>query len=130
VSGHIVIKVTTLNGANAVLSGLFFDADPSPSPPPPPTATMPVTINDSAVADSPGWGIVSHSSNVNVTNNVVFNATGAAFVTEAGDETGIIDHNIAIHSQGARDSFGGRNQVQDFGFDGEGFWLSGGNVSV
>jgi hypothetical protein len=94
---------------------------------------MPDTINDSAVVGSPGWGIVNHSSNVDVTNNVAYNVFGASFVTEAGDEIGTFDHNIAIHSTGSQhDSFGdyARDNVQDFGFDGEGFWFQGGNISV
>jgi hypothetical protein len=91
---------------------------------------MTPTINDSAVVDSPGWGIVNHSSNVDVTNNVVFNATGAAYVTEAGDETGTFDHNIAIHSQGGGGGVESRSAFQDFGFQGNGFWFQGGNISV
>lgn len=88
------------------------------------------TIDDSAVVDSPGWGIVNHSSNVNVTNNVVYNAVGAAFVTEAGDEIGTFDHNIAIHSLGSGEQVDSRKLIQDFGHDGDGFWLQGGNVSL
>src|SRR5262249_5088063 len=34
-------------------------------------------VNDCAVVGSPGWGIVNHGSNVNITNNVVYGATGA-----------------------------------------------------
>ncbi len=88
------------------------------------------TLNDSAVVDTPGWGIVNHSSDVDVTNNVVFNATGAAYVTEAGDELGTFDHNIAIHSQGAGGGIEDRKNDNDFGQLGDGFWLQGGNVSV
>lgn len=91
-----------------------------------------VVIDDNAVVGSPGWGIVNHSGNVDVSNNVVFNVTGAAYVTEAGDETGDFVHNIAIHSQGTK--FGTddptRRAVQDFGHEGVGFWLQGGNVSL
>jgi hypothetical protein len=90
----------------------------------------PASITDSAVVDSPGWGIVNHSSNVDVSDNVVFNATGAAYVTEAGDEIGSFNHNIAIHSRGSGDAIDSRKQVQDFGHEGVGFWLQGGNVSV
>ncbi len=90
----------------------------------------PATITGSAVVDSPGWGIVNHSSNVDVSDNVVFNALGAAYVTEAGDEIGSFDHNIAIHSQGSGDGIEERKQVQDFGHQGDGFWLQGGNVSL
>ncbi|HYV38202.1 MAG TPA: hypothetical protein VE988_21130, partial [Gemmataceae bacterium] len=90
----------------------------------------PATITGSAVVDSPGWGIVNHSSNVDVSDNVVFNAVGAAFVTEAGDEIGSFNHNLAIHSQGSGDGIESRKQVQDFGHEGDGFWLQGGNVSL
>jgi hypothetical protein len=88
------------------------------------------SISDSAVVDSPGWGIVNHSSNVAVSGNVVFNAVGAAYVTEAGDEVGSFDGNIAIHSQGSGEGIESRQQVQDFGHQGDGFWLQGGNVSL
>jgi hypothetical protein len=88
------------------------------------------SISDSAVVDSPGWGIVNHSSNVDVSGNVVFNAVGAAYVTEAGDELGSFDGNIAIHSQGSGNGIESRQQVQDFGHQGDGFWFQGGNVSV
>ncbi|MFM9966445.1 MAG: G8 domain-containing protein [Planctomycetaceae bacterium] len=90
----------------------------------------PATINDSVVVDSPGWGIVNHSSYVNVTDNVVFNAVGAAFVTEAGDEIGSFDHNLAMHSQGSGANILARQGVHDFGHQGDGFWLQGGNVSL
>ena len=88
------------------------------------------TINDSSVIDSPGWGIVNHSSNVAATGNVVFNSLGAAFVTEAGDEIGSFSRNIAIHSQGSGAGIESRQSVQDFGHQGNGFWLQGGNVSL
>ncbi|MFO0954675.1 MAG: hypothetical protein U0835_26625, partial [Isosphaeraceae bacterium] len=86
--------------------------------------------NDVAVVDSPGWGVVNHSSDVDVTNSVVFNATGAAFVTEAGDELGSFVHNIAMHAQGSGDGLEERKDVQDFGHQGDGFWLQGGNVAL
>ena len=88
------------------------------------------TIDDSAVVDSPGWGIVNHSSIVAVTNNVVFNVVGAAYVTEAGDEQGYFDHNIAIKSLGSGEQVSSRQNDNDFGHDGDGFWLQGGNVSL
>ncbi len=90
----------------------------------------PATIDNSVVVDSPGWGIVNHSSYVNVTDNVVFNATGAAFVTEAGDEIGSFDHNLAMHSLGSGMGIKSRETFQDFGHQGDGFWLQGGNVSL
>jgi hypothetical protein len=92
--------------------------------------TLVASINDCAVVDSPGWGIVNHSSIVNVTNNVVFNAVGAGFVTEAGDEQGTFDHNIAIKSLGSGEDVSSRKSINDFGHDGDGFWFQGGNVNV
>lgn len=92
--------------------------------------TLLATINGCAVVDSPGWGIVNHSSIVNVTNNVVFNAVGAGFVTEAGDEQGTFDHNIAIKSVGSGEQVSSRKSINDFGHDGDGFWFQGGNVNV
>ena len=92
--------------------------------------SLTATINDSAVVDSPGWGIVNHSSIVNVTNNVVFNAVGAAYVTEAGDELGTFDHNIAIKSLGSGEEVSSRKNINDFGHDGDGFWFQGGNITV
>jgi len=90
----------------------------------------PATISDSAVVDAAGWGIVNHSSNVDVDGNVVFNAVGAAYVTEAGDEIGRFDGNIALHSIGSGEGTESRSDIQDFGHEGVGIWLQGGNVSV
>jgi G8 domain len=92
--------------------------------------TLTATIDGCAVVDSPGWGIVNHSSIVDVTNNVVFNAVGAGFVTEAGDELGTFDHNIAIKSLGSGEQLMSRQNINDFGHDGDGFWFQGGNVTV
>jgi hypothetical protein len=88
------------------------------------------SIFDSAVVDSPGWGIVNHSSNVDVEQNVVYNALGAAYVTEAGDELGQFVGNIAIHGQGAGGGIEDRKEIGDFGQLGDGFWLQGGNVTL
>lgn len=92
--------------------------------------TLTATIDGCAVVDSPGWGIVNHSSIVDITNNVVFNALGAGFVTEAGDELGTFDHNIAIKSLGSGLDVSARKNINDFGHDGDGFWFQGGNVTV
>jgi len=87
-------------------------------------------IRGSAVVDSPGWGFVNHSSNVNMQDNVAFNVTGSAFVTEAGDEIGIMNHNLAIKSTGSgRGIEEFQNNVeQSFGHQGDGFWFQGGGV--
>jgi hypothetical protein len=90
----------------------------------------PATVDDVAVVDSPGWGIVNHSSNVIVSNSTVYNVVGAAYVTEAGDETGAFIGNIALHSAGTNEGIENRQNVGDFGFQGNGFWLQGGNVTL
>ncbi|HQR09332.1 MAG TPA: G8 domain-containing protein [Gemmatales bacterium] len=87
-------------------------------------------IKGSAVVDSPGWGFVNHSSNVDMEDNVAFNVTGAAFVTETGEEIGIMNHNLAIKSTGSgRGIEEFQNNVeQSFGHQGDGFWFQGGGV--
>jgi hypothetical protein len=88
------------------------------------------TVNDISVVDAVGWGIVNHSSAVAITNNVVYNAVGSAFVTEAGDEVGSFIGNIAIHSMGSGAGIESRQQFQDFGHEGVGYWFQGGNIDV
>lgn len=90
----------------------------------------PSTISGSVVVDSPGWGFVNHSSNVNMANNVAFAVHGAAFVTEVGDEIGSFVGNIAIGTTGSGDATEARVNVQDFGHQGDGFWLQGPGVSL
>jgi hypothetical protein len=90
----------------------------------------PVLIKDSVVAGSPGWGFVNHSSNVNFEDNVAFDVTGAAFVTEAGDEIGSFQHNLAVRSTGSGHGTEARLGIQDFAHEGYGFWFQGGGPSV
>jgi hypothetical protein len=96
------------------------------------------TVNDgypsrvvgSAVVGSPGWGYVSHSSFVEFVENVAYDVSGAAFVTEAGDEIGSFVRNVAIHSVGSGEATESRVALQDFGHEGDGFWLQGSGVSL
>ena len=60
--------------------------------------STPAVIDGSVVAGSPGWGFVNHSSNVIMTDNVSYGVQGAAFYTEAGDEIGAMNGNIAIRT--------------------------------
>ncbi|MEM7116777.1 MAG: G8 domain-containing protein [Chloroflexota bacterium] len=100
--------------------------------------SSPAVFQGSVVVDSPGWGFVNHSSNVDMINNVSYNIQGAGFYTEAGDEIGSMVGNIAIRTvndyftlddAGAIDPDLGLHRG-DFGNDGDGFWLSGTRVSV
>jgi hypothetical protein len=95
--------------------------------------SMPIMVEGCAVVGSPGWGYVNHSSNVDFEYNVAFNVTGAAFVTEAGDEIGTFHGNMAVHSTGCGFSEAGgttRDAQQDFGAAGHGFWFQGAGISV
>lgn len=91
---------------------------------------QPAVVKGSVVLNSPGWGFVNHSSHVAIEDNVAFNVTGSAFVTEAGDEIGTFRRNLAIRSVGSGDDVSARTQLQDFGHEGDGFWFQGGGVTV
>ena len=93
-------------------------------------AGEPSQVHGSVVVDSPGWGFVNHSSYVQFSDNVAYNVDGAAFVTEAGDEIGSFVGNLAIHSIGSGQNDEARNDLNDFGHGGDGFWFQGGGVSV
>jgi hypothetical protein len=104
----------------------FYEIDSHPG-------MAPAVVDGSSVVGSPGWGFVNHSSNVNFTNDVAFNVSGAAFVTEAGDETGSFANDLAIHSlgTGSEDFYDPiRVRRQDWAHEGDGFWLQGNGVSV
>ncbi|MEM7083044.1 MAG: G8 domain-containing protein [Pseudomonadota bacterium] len=95
-------------------------------------------VKGSVVFNGPGWGFVNHSSHVNFIDNVSYGLQGAGFYTEAGDEIGRMEGNIAIRSvnssftlddQGAIDP-DLRASHMDYGHDGDGFWLTGTRVSL
>ncbi|MEM7376790.1 MAG: G8 domain-containing protein, partial [Pseudomonadota bacterium] len=103
-----------------------------------PTST-PALVRGSVVFNSPGWGFVMHSAHVNVVDNVSYDVQGTGFYTEAGDEIGSMQGNIAIRSVNDAfqfDSVGGAidpdlgHENQEFGNDGDGYWLSGHGVSM
>ena len=90
----------------------------------------PAVVKGSAVVDSPGWGFVNHSSNVDMIENVAYNVRGAAFVTEVGDEIGGFYRNMAIGSSGSGREPNAARIFNDFGHQGDGFWFQGAGVSV
>jgi hypothetical protein len=89
-----------------------------------------IPVKGSVVVNSPGWGFVNHSSHVDFEDNVAYNVHGAAFVTEAGDEIGSFRRNLAVRSAGSGQDSVARSDIQDFGHEGNGFWLQGGGVAV
>ena len=92
--------------------------------------TSPGVVQGSVAAHSPGWGFVNHSSHVEMTSNVAYDAVGAGFVTEAGDEAGSLVGNLSIRNHGSGVPMGRRDSVDDFGHGGHGFWLQGTGVAV
>ena len=92
--------------------------------------TTAASVRGSVVTESPGWGYVNHSSNVEFVDNVTYNVTGAAFVTEAGDEIGSFLRNISIRSHGDGLEPSHRKLSEDYGQGGNGFWFQGAGVAV
>ena len=88
--------------------------------------------------NGPGWGFVNHSSHVNFIDNVAYGLQGAGFYTEAGDEIGTMQGNIAIRSVNSAFTTDERGAIDpdlragrmDYGNDGDGFWLTGNRVSL
>ncbi len=99
----------------------------------------PGVVNGCVVYDGPGWGIVMHSAHCRFVNNVTYAIQGTGYYTEAGDEVGEMVGNIAIRSVNSSfrfDSNGGAIDPdlgfdqQEFGNDGDGYWLSGNLVAM
>ena len=90
----------------------------------------PSLIQGSVVSGNPGWGFVNHSSYVDFIDNVAYDVYGSAFSTEAGDEIGSFQNNIAIRMHGTGEEPILRQEEGDFGHAGDGFWLQGPGVRV
>lgn len=87
-------------------------------------------VRGSVVERSPGWGFTNHSSSVNFEDNVSYDVDGSGFATEAGDEIGSFVRNLAIRGKGSNEDHNSRYDIQDFGHQGDGFWIQGGGVNV
>lgn len=87
-------------------------------------------VRGAVVKDSPGWQFVNHGSFVRFEDNVSINATGAAFVTEAGDEIGTFERNVVIGVTGTGDADNLRSESSDYGYRGNGFWIQGTAVNI
>lgn len=100
--------------------------------------TAPAVVRGSVVREGPGWGFVVHSSHVHLLDNVSYGLQGAGFYTEAGDEVGRMQGNLAVRS--VNDAFtlddGGaidpdlRQDRMDYGNDGDGYWLTGNRMAL
>lgn len=94
------------------------------------TETTPARVVSSAVVDTPGWGFVNHSSHADFLDSVAYDAVGAGFVTEAGDEAGSFVGNVSLRNHGSGVPMGRRDSVDDFGHGGHGFWFQGTGITV
>lgn len=117
------------------------------------SAANAAVVRGTVANSGPGWGLVSHSSNVDFTGNVAYDFDGAGFAAEAGDEIGTWDGNLAAHGVGdgsfdpRRFEDEGQAPVPknatrldnpglyrisngDLGFTGDGFWLQSPGVEV
>jgi hypothetical protein len=111
------------------------------------TGTPSQKLIGNVVVGSPGWGIVNHSSNAEIEDNIVYDVVGAGFVSELGDEIGTFKRNLAVGMTGIADPNGSgklyerdrtyldtpdddRIEAGDFGFEGVGFWFQGPLVEV
>ncbi len=105
--------------------------------------SVPAEVSGNVVIGSPGWGLVQHDSAADLTDNVVYGAFGAGFVSETGNETGTWTNNLAVKipgrvPDGEEDAEVEKNQSfnHDFGITGTGYWFQGrildavGNVSA
>lgn len=95
----------------------------------------PVLVSGNFELGSPGWGYDNHSSNVDMEDNVAFQNNGAGFVTEAGNEIGTFNANLAVRTTGVSngtDYFvnSSRANINDFGFTGSGFWMQSPSVAL
>jgi hypothetical protein len=90
----------------------------------------PVNVAGVVVHGSPGWGVVNHSSHINVTESVSFDVVGAGFVTEAGDERGSFVGNMAVRGNGTGARIEPRHKKGDFAHGGHGFWVQGCHTKI
>ena len=90
----------------------------------------PAVIRGSVVDGSSGWGFVNHSSNVTMQDNVAIDVYGSSFVTEDGNEIGLMQRNLSLSVGGSGDVMMSRVALHDFGFRGHGFWLQGPGVQL
>ncbi|MCA9235666.1 MAG: G8 domain-containing protein [Planctomycetales bacterium] len=92
--------------------------------------STPGLVRGVVVDGSPGWGFVIHQSYAIVEDSVAFNATGAAFTGEDGNEIGAFLRNLAISTHGSVEDPRSRTDIGDFGFSGHGFWLQGPTIEM
>ena len=100
---------------------------------------QPHVLRNSAVVDSPKFGVVNHGASLNADQNVTYSIAGSHFFAENGSEIGTFRGNLAIRSPGSgedpKDDVRLTGQINvdnvfDHGHEGNGFWLQSGGVEV
>lgn len=89
-------------------------------------------VRGAAVWGSPGWGIAQHAGNAFLFQNSTWNAFGAGFVAESGNEIGAWVENTAIKGVGVDHIVkdGADVAAFDLGRTGDGFWLQSRSVRL
>ncbi|WP_161555213.1 T9SS type A sorting domain-containing protein [Dokdonia sinensis] len=90
-----------------------------------------IQVTGNVVWGNPGWGITHHDAYANVSDNVVYDVTGAGIVSETGSETGFWDNNLVVDikrrpgSGPATDPYIGSLFFNDYLFSGAGLAMKG-----
>lgn len=87
-------------------------------------------IRGNVIWGNPGWGITHHSSHADISNNVIYQVTGSALVSEAGDETGFWDNNLIVETEKGHttDLYEASLFYDDYLFSGQGMGMKGRGV--
>ncbi len=90
-----------------------------------PADSLAPVVRGVAIWGSPGWGFAQHGGKAFVYQSNVYNAFGAAFVSESGNETGAWVENTAIKGVGVNHIVKDGDDVNafDLGRTGDGFWM-------
>jgi len=87
-------------------------------------------VTGNVVWGNPGWGITHHSSHADVSDNLIYQVTGSALVSEAGDETGFWNNNLVIEVDKGHtfDVYKSSLFYDDYLFSGQGLGMKGRSI--
>ncbi len=90
-----------------------------------PADNLAPVVRGVAIWGSPGWGLAQHGGKAFVYQSNVYNAFGAGFVAESGNETGAWVENTAIKGVGVDHIVKNAGDVHafDLGRTGDGYWM-------
>lgn len=90
--------------------------------------TAPPVLDNCSFHGSPGWLVAQHQTHGDIKNCIAYDADGAGFVAEDGNETGLWSNNIAFHMIGNGDTTH-KVAYDEYNSDparsGVGFWFTG-----